>query len=126
MLLCGLVVLAAAGAVQTAAAAALPALGEPRKLVEQQHGPAYIVQEDKIHFYTDQQWRELGRKRAKAYGYPLPVREMNSTLWIEYDAQERVATQMVILDGNIKIRSFQWKDYEYWLLLIVKFQRITH
>lgn len=103
---CGLVVLAAAGAVQTASAAALPALGEPRKLVEQQHGPAYIVQEDKIHFYTDQQWRELGRKRAKAYGYPLPVREMNSTLWIEYDAQERVATQMVILDGNIKIRSF--------------------
>jgi hypothetical protein len=106
MLLCGLAVLAAVGAVQTASAAALPALGEPRQQVEQQHGPAYIVQEDKIHFYTGRQWRELGKKRAKAYGYPLPVRELNSTLWIEYDTQDRVAKQMVILDGNIKIRYF--------------------
>ena len=107
MLLCALAVLAASGAVQTAAAAALPALGEPRKSVEQQHGPAYIVQEEKIHFYTDRQWRELGRQRAKAYGYPLTVREMNATLWIEYDAQDRVAKQMVVLDGNLKIRYFR-------------------
>ena len=107
IVLCGLALLAVCGAVQTAVAAELPALGESRKLVEQQHGPAYIVQEDKIHFYTDQQWRELGKKRAKAYGYPLAVREMNSTLWVEYDAKDRVATQMVILDGNIKIRNFE-------------------
>ena len=81
-------------------------LGESRTVVEQQHGPAYIVQEDKIHFYTDRQWREMGKKRAKAYGYPLTVQEMHSTLWIEYDAQDRVANQMILLDGKIKIRYF--------------------
>ena len=110
IVLCGLALLAVCGAVQTAVAAELPALGESRKLVEQQHGSAYIVQEDKIHFYTDQQWRELGRKRARAYGYSLAVREMKSTLWVEYDTQDRVAKQMVILDGNIKIRHF-WRYF---------------
>ena len=106
-LLFTLALLASAGSVQPAVqAAALPMLGESRTVVEQQHGPAYIVQEDKIHFYTDRQWREMGKKRAKAYGYPLTVQEMHSTLWIEYDAQDRVANQMILLDGKIKIRYF--------------------
>ena len=101
-----LVLLAGFGLVQPTATAALPAFGESRMVVEQQYGPAFIVQEDKTHYYTDRQWRETGKKRAKAYGYPLTVQEMNSTLWIEYDAQDRVMKQMILLDGKIKIRRF--------------------
>ena len=102
-----LALLVGSGSVQpVVTAAALPMPGESRTLVEQQHGPAYIVQEDKLHFYTARQWREMGKKRAKAYGYPLTVQEMHSTLWIEYDAQDRVANQMILLDGKIKIRYF--------------------
>ena len=107
MVLFALTLLAASGSVQpVVTAAALPMLGESRTVVEQQYGPAYIVQEDKLHFYTARQWHEMGKKRAKAYGYPLTVQEMHSTLWIEYDAQDRVANQMILLDGNIKIRYF--------------------
>ena len=106
-LLLTLALVAGAGSVQpVVTAAALPMPGESRTVVEQQHGPAYIVQEDKIRFYTDRQWREMGKKRAKAYGYPLTLQEMHSTLWVEYDAQDRVANQRILLDGKIKIRHF--------------------
>ena len=106
ILLLAFALLVGFGSVQPTVTAALPELGEPRTVLEKQFGPAYIVQEDKTHYYTDRQWRETGKKRAKAYGYPLTVREMNSTLWVEFDAQDRVAKQMVILAGNIKIRNF--------------------
>ena len=107
ILLFTLALLAGSGSVQSAVMAAeLPVLGGSRTVVEKQYGPAYIVQEDKIHFFTDRQWRELGKKRAKAYGYPLTVEEMNSTLWVEYDAQDRVANQMILLNGKIKIWHF--------------------
>ncbi|MHC1762645.1 MAG: N-acetylmuramoyl-L-alanine amidase [Negativicutes bacterium] len=105
----GLVCMFVAAPVHAVAASILPVIGDTKNGVEQQYGPAYVVQEDKAHFWTDTQWAEQNKMhvQVKAYGYPFWVRDFNSTLWIEYDRQNRVAKETLLFDGNIKIRNFE-------------------
>ena len=106
--LLGLACMFAAGPSHTASALALPAIGDAKSGIELQYGPTYVVQEDNVHFWTDRQWAEQNKMQvqAKAYGYPVSVRGLNATLWIEYDKQERVKKETLLLDGNVKIRNF--------------------
>ena len=86
--------------------AVFPARGDSRNQVELQFGPPYVMQEDNTNFWTDRQWAEQNKTRAKAYGYPFSVRGIRATLWIGYDRQDRVETETIIVDGTIKIRDF--------------------
>ena len=96
------------GAIQAVAASPLPAIGDTQGEVELQYGPAYAVQGTDTRFWTDRQWTEQNKTqvRAKAYGYPFPIRGMNATLWIEYDKKNRVTQETLLVDGNLKIRNF--------------------
>ena len=90
----------------TVSASALPAMGDGKIGVESQYGQAVVMQEDRIHFWTDRQWAEQNKSQAKAYGYHVSVHGLNATLWIEYDHKDRVEKEMLLLDGNVKIRHF--------------------
>ena len=87
--------------------AAAAAIGMSKGRLEQQYGPATVVQEDSAHFWTDKEWWKQGKNQAKAYGYLTAVRGLNATLWVEYDRQDKAVKETLLLDGNIKIRHFE-------------------
>lgn len=95
-----------ANPVNAAAEAVLPTLGDSRSRVELQFGPPYVVQEDNVRFWTDRQWVVQNKSQAKAYGYFFTTHGINATLWIEYNRQNQVGKETLILDGNTKIRDF--------------------
>ena len=108
IVLLGLACMLAVGPGQAESASVLPAIGALRSGVELQYGPAIVVQEDSTHYWTAKQWTEKNKTQlqAKAYGYPFSVPGLNATLWIEYDNKERVAREILLVDGNLKIRHF--------------------
>ena len=60
---------------------ATASIGMSKGRLEQQYGPAAVVQEDSAHFRTDKEWRKQGAKQAKAYGYLTAVRKFFE--WLE-------------------------------------------
>lgn len=93
--------------VSSAEAAALPHLGEAKAAVEAQYGAAYVVQEDTLHFRNGEEWRESLKTKpsqAKAYGYAILAQDKKGTLWVEYNADERVKKETLLLEENLKIR----------------------
>ena len=105
----GLVCMFVAAPVHAVASSILPSIRDAKSGVELQYGPAYVIQEDNVHFWTDTQWAGQNKMhaQAKAYGYPFSVRGLNATLWIEYDKQDRVAKEILLFDGKLKIRNFE-------------------
>lgn len=88
-------------------AAALPHLGDAKAAVETQYGAAYVVQEDKLHFQSGEEWRESLKTKpspAKAYGYAILAQGKKGTLWLEYGSDERVQKETLLLEENLKIR----------------------
>ena len=88
-------------------AAALPGIGEAKAVVETQYGTAYVVQEDTLHFRSGEEWRESVKvkpSQAKAYGYAILAQDKKGTLWVEYNADERVKKETLLLEENLKIR----------------------
>ena len=108
MILLGLACMLAIGPGHAESASVLPAIGAARNEVEVQYGPAIVVQEDNIHYWTDKQWAEKNKTdlQAKAYGYPFSAPGLTATLWIEYDKKDRVVKETLLLDGILKIRHF--------------------
>ena len=88
-------------------AAALPLLGDSKAAVETQYGAAYVVQEDKVHFRSGEEWRESVKTKpsqAKAYGYASVTQGKKGTLWVEYGPDKRVQKETLLLAENVKIR----------------------
>ena len=83
------------------------AIGMSKSQMDRLYGLAYVVQEDSAHFWTDREWQELGKTQPKAYGYSTTVHGLKATLWIEYDRQDRAVKEMLLMDGNVKIRYFE-------------------
>lgn len=108
ILFLGIICILVAGPGYAAAASTLPAIGDAKSEVELQYGPAHVVQEDTVHYWTDRQWAEKQKAplKAKAYGYPFSAHGINATLWVEYSNQERVGKETLLVDGNLKVRSF--------------------
>ena len=90
-----------------AEAAALPAIGYTKAVVEVQYGAAYMVQEDKVHFWSGEEWARIvntKHSQAKAYGYAILAQGKKGTLWLEYGSDERVQKETLLLEENLKIR----------------------
>lgn len=96
------------GATQTVAASTLPTIGDAKRDVELQYGPAFAVQGKDGGFWTEREGNEKSNTpiSGKSYGYSFSTRGLNATLWIEYDKQERVVRETLLTDGALKIRNF--------------------
>lgn len=82
-------------------------IGNSKSQIEQKYGNYSLVQDRVNRIWIQNEWESTLNSTAKAYGYMTKVREMNATVWIEYNAQNRVVKETQIIDGNIKIRDFQ-------------------
>ena len=104
-------------------AAALPDLGDAKAAVETQYGAAYVVQEDTLHFRSGEEWRESLKTKpsqAKAYGYAILAQDKKGTLWVEYNADERVQKETLLLEENLKIRHLEQYFPELQAVLTAK------
>jgi hypothetical protein len=80
-------------------------IGDSRSQITQQYGNFSLVQDSFYRIWTASEWQEASQGNAKAYGY-RPVNGLQATTWLEYDNQEKVVKETIIMDGNIKIREF--------------------
>ena len=91
----------------TVTSSASAEIGNSKSQIEQRYGDYSLVQDGFNRIWTQSEWKSMLNSSAKAYGYMTIVGEMNATVWIEYNAQNRVKKETQIMDGNIKIRDFQ-------------------
>ena len=82
------------------------AVGDGRGQMEQLYGTADLFQDRSGQFWTNEEWAAGNRGQARAYGYRTEAGGLGSTLWIEYDGQDKVAKEIILLDENIKVRHF--------------------
>jgi len=83
------------------------AIGDSESQIEQKYGEYFLVQDGFKRIWTQSDWKSVLNGSAKAYGYRTLDREMNTTIWIEYNKQNRVVKETTLMDGNIKIRDFK-------------------
>lgn len=93
------------GCVCTSVAAA--AVGSSRSEVEEKYGEYFLVQDKDKRIFTRDQWEFSAGNSAREYGYRTAVKDIEATIWVEYNDQNRVIKETVLLDGNLKIRDFQ-------------------
>mgnify|MGYP003607694039 CR=1 FL=1 len=82
------------------------AVGDGRSQVEQVYGTAGLFQDRSGQFWTSEEWAAGRYGHARAYGYRTETGGLKATLWIEYDSQDKVAKETILLDENIKVRHF--------------------
>jgi uncharacterized protein YuzE len=82
-------------------------IGNSKSQIEQRYGDYTLVQDGFNRIWTQNEWKSALHSGAKAYGYMTTVKEMNATIWIEYNEQNQVVKETIIMDGSIKIRDFQ-------------------
>lgn len=82
-------------------------IGNSKIQIEQKYGKHSLVQDGSYRIWQQGEGASVSSDGGKAYGYMTQDGEMNATIWIEYNKQNRVVKETTIIDGSIKIRDFK-------------------
>ena len=82
-------------------------IGDSKNRIEQHYGSPDLVQDQAARIWTVREWQEQGTDKPKSYGYVTKVGGINASLWIEFNSNNRVVKEILILDEAVKIRNFE-------------------